>query len=74
MKIFVKRNEEKISKVSIKELSYDVRLTRTSNVKQVERFEIVNDNLPNCAAHTKVLCPEEMFAIYEYMKKVVNGA
>lgn len=74
MKIFVKRNKEKISKISIKELSYDVRLTRTSNVKQVERFEIVNDNLPNCAAHTKVLCPEEMFAIYEYMKKVVNGA
>lgn len=74
MKIFVKRNQEKISKVSVRELSYDVRLTRTSNVKQVERFEIINDNLPNCAAHTKVLCPEEMFAIYEYMKKVVEGA
>ena len=74
MTIIIKRNEERISKVAVKELSYDVRLTRTSNVKQVERFEIINDNLPNCAAHTKVLCPEEMFAIYEYMKKVVNGA
>lgn len=73
MEIIIKRNEERISKVIVKELSYDVRLTRTSNVKQVERFEIVNDNLPNCTAHTKVLCPEEMFAIYEYMKKVVNG-
>lgn len=74
MEIIIKRNEEKISKVIVKELSYDVRLTRTSNVKQAERFEIVNDNLPNCTAHTKVLCPEEMFAIYEYMKKVVNRA
>jgi hypothetical protein len=74
MKIFVKRNKERISQVSVRELSYDIRLTRTSNVKQIERFEIVNDNLPNCAAHTKVLYPEEMFAIYEYMKKVVNGA
>ena len=74
MEIIIKRNEERISKVIVKELSYDVRLTRTSNVKQIERFEIINDNLPNCAAHTKVLSPEEMFAIYEYMKKVVNRA
>jgi hypothetical protein len=40
----------------------------------VERFEIINDNLPNCAAHTKVLRPEEMMAIYEYMKKIVEKA
>jgi hypothetical protein len=26
--------------------------------------------LPNCAAHTKALCPEEMLAIYEYIKKI----
>lgn len=74
MAIIIKRNEERISKVIVKELSYNVRLTRTSNVKQVELFEIINDNLPNCAAHTKVLSPEEMFAIYKYMKKVINGA
>lgn len=74
MKIFMKKNEERISKVSVKELSYNVRLTRTSNVKQVELFEIVNDNFPNCSAHSKTLYPEEMLAIYEYMKKVVNGA
>lgn len=74
MTIIIKRNEERISKVIVKELSYSIRLTDTSSSKQVERFEIINDNLPNCAAHTKVLSPEEMFAIYEYMKKVVNGA
>lgn len=74
MAIIIKRNEERISKVIVKELSYSIRLTDTSSSKQVERFEIINDNLPNCAAHTKVLSPEEMFAIYEYMKKVVNGA
>lgn len=74
MAIIIKRDEERISKVIVKELSYNVRLTRTSNVKQVELFEIINDNLPNCVAHTKVLNPEEMFAIYEYMKKVINGA
>lgn len=74
MAIIIKRNEERISKVIVKELSYSIRLTDTSSSKQVERFKIINDNLPNCAAHTKVLSPEEMFAIYEYMKKVVNGA
>lgn len=74
MAIIIKRNEERISKVMVKELSYSIRLTDTSSSKQVERFEIINDNLPNCTAHTKVLSPEEMFAIYEYMKKVVNGA
>lgn len=74
MAIIIKRNEERISKVTVKELSYSIRLTDTSSSKQIERFEIINDNLPNCAAHSKVLCPEEMIAIYEYMKKVVNGA
>jgi len=74
MAIIIKRNEERISKVTVKELSYNIRLTDTSSSKQVERFEIINDNLPNCAAHSKVLCPEEMLAIYEYMKKVVKGA
>lgn len=70
MAIIIKRNEERISKVMVKELSYSIH----DNNKQVERFEVINDNLPNCAAHTKVLCSEEMLAIYEYMKKVVEGA
>ena len=74
MAIIIKRNEERISKVTIKELSYSIQFTTTSNDKQVERFEVINDNLPNCAAHIKVLCPEEMLAIYEYMKKVVERA
>ena len=70
MAIIIKRNEERISKVTVKELSYSIH----GNDKQVERFEVINDNLPNCAAHIKVLCPEEMLAIYEYMKKVVERA
>ena len=74
MAIIIKRNEERISKVTIKELSYSIQFTATSNDKQVEKFEVINDNLPNCAAHIKVLCPEEMLAIYEYMKKVVERA
>lgn len=74
MAIIIKRNEERISKVTVKELSYSIQFTGLGNNKQVERFEIINDNLPNCAAHTKVLCSEEMLAIYEYMKKVVEGA
>ena len=74
MAIIIKRNEEKISKVTVKELSYSIQFTGLGYNKQVENFEIINDNLPNCAAHIKVLCPEEMLAIYEYMKKVVERA
>lgn len=74
MAIIVKRNEQKIEKVTIKELSYNIQFTTTGNNKLVDLFEIINDNLPNCEAHTKVLRPEEMLAIYEYMKKVVEGA
>lgn len=74
MAIIIKRNEEKISKVTVKELSYSIQFTGLDNNKQVEKFEIINDNLPNCAAHIKVLCPEEMLAIYKYMKKVVEMA
>lgn len=73
MAIIVKRDTQRIEKVTVKELSYSIQFTTTGN-KQVERFEIINDNLPNCAAHSKVLCSEEMLAIYEYMKKVVEGA
>ena len=72
MAIIVKRDAQRIEKVTVKELSYSIQFTATGNNKQMERFEIINDNLPNCAAHSKVLCPEEMLAIYEYMKKVME--
>ena len=73
MAIIVKRNEQKIANVTVKELSYNLRFTPNGTNKDVELFEIINDNFTNCEAHTKVLCPEEMIAIYEYMKKVVEG-
>ena len=73
MAILIKHDAKKIKKVAVKELSYSVRFTPTGNNKLVNRFEIINDNFPNCEAHTKVLCPEEMIAIYEYMKKVMEG-
>ena len=74
MATIVKCDAQRIEKVTVKELSYNVQFTAMGNNKQVERFEIINDNLPNCVAHTKVLCPEEMLAIYEYMKKVEKKA
>mgnify|MGYP003461382695 CR=1 FL=1 len=42
--------------------------------KVVESFHLVNDDFPNCRAHDKTLTANEMIAIYEYMKKVVEGA
>ena len=68
MAIIVKRNEQKIANITVKELSYNLRFTLNGTNKDVELFEIINDNLPNCPAHSKMLSPEEMFAIYEYMK------
>ena len=68
MAIIVKRNEQKIANITVKELSYNLRFTPNGTNKDVELFEIINDNLSNCPAHSKMLCPEEMFAIYEYMK------
>lgn len=70
MAIIVKRDAHRIEKVAVKELSYSIQFTATGNNRLVERFEIINDNLPNCVAHIKVLDPEEMLAIYEYMKKL----
>ena len=72
MAIFIKHDVRKIEKVAVKELSYSVHFTPAGNNKLVDRFEIINDNFTNCEAHTKVLCPEEMVAIYEYMKKVME--
>ena len=74
MAIIVNRNAQKIEKVTVKELSYNIQFTTTGNNKVVDMFEIINDNLPNCPAHIKVLSPEEMLAIYEHMKKIVEGA
>ena len=73
MAIIVNRNAQKIEKVTVKELSYNIQFTATGKNKRVDLFEIINDNLPNCPAHIKTLDPEEMLAIYEYMKKVVEG-
>ena len=73
MAILIKHDTQKIEKVTVKELSYSVRFTPAGNNKLVDRFEIINDNFTNCEAHTKVLCPEEMVAIYEYMKKIMEG-
>lgn len=69
MKIVVRYDPQKMEKITVKELSYSIHSTN----KLVDRFEIINDNLSNCAAHTKVLCPEEMIAIYEYMKNIAEG-
>ena len=74
MAIIVKQNAQKIDKVTVKELSYNIQFTATGNNKLVDLFEVVNDDLPNCEAHTKVLRSEEMMAIYEYMKKIMEGA
>lgn len=68
MAIVVKRDEKKIANIMVKELSYNLRFTPNGTDKDVELFEIINDNLSNCPAYSKMLCPEEMFAIYEYMK------
>ena len=72
MAIIVKRNEQKIANITVKELSYNLRFTPNGTNKDVELFEIINDNLSNCPAHSKILCPEEMFAIYEYMKEKIE--
>lgn len=73
MATIINYDAQRIEKVTVKELSYSIQLTITGNNMQVESFEILNDNLPNCAAHSKVLYPEEMVVIYEYMKKMMEG-
>ena len=74
MAIIIKRDDLRILKTQVKELTYTIKCTPTGTDMQVDLFEIVNENLPNCPAHTKCLRPEEMYAVYEYMKKVVEGA
>ena len=72
MVTIVKRDEQKIANITVKELSYNLHFTPNGTNKNVELFEIINDNLPNCPAHSKMLCPEEMFAIYEYVKEKIS--
>ena len=72
MAMIVKRDEQRIEKVMVRELSYSMKFNGTGYDKVVGTFEIENDNLPNCAGHYKWLRAEEMLAIYEYMKKVVE--
>lgn len=76
MAIIVKRNEEKQGKIKITESSYSLKwnMGEPEGDKVVESFHLVNDNFPNCRAHDKTLTANEMIAIYEYMKKVVEGA
>ena len=77
MAIIVKRNEEKQGKIKISELSYSLKWNvgepEGDKVdKVVESFYLVNDDFPNCRAHEKALTANEMIAIYEYMKKIVE--
>lgn len=77
MAIIVKRNEEKQNKIKISELSYSLKWNigepEGDKVdKVVESFHLVNDDFPNSRAHDKTLTANEMIAIYEYMKKVVE--
>lgn len=77
MAIIVKRNEEKLNKISITEWNYvfkwnigDFKGDKVDKI--VSKFQIVNDNIPNSRAHEKALTADEMIAIYEYMKKIVE--
>lgn len=79
MAIIVKRNEEQQSKIKISEMSYSLKWNMGEPEgdkvdKIVSSFYLINDNLPNCRAHEKALTADEMIAIYEYMKKVMERA
>lgn len=73
MAIVVKRDDQRVEKVMVREMSYSLKFNGTGYDKVIGTFAIENDNLPNCAAHYKFLQTEEMIAIYEYMKKVMEG-
>ena len=79
MAIIVKRNEERVNKIKISEMSYSLKwnIGETDGDKVdkiVTSFYLVNDNFSNCRAHEKGLSADEMIAIYEYMKTVVKEA
>ena len=62
--------------VAIKPLNKEIRYNKETKAMDecVYSFILTNDNYPNCAAHTKYLDANEMMAIYEYMKKIVEKA
>lgn len=79
MAIIVKRNVEKQGKIKISESSYSLEWNMEAPDgekvnKVVESFHLINDDFPNCRAHDKTLTANEMIAIYEYMKKIVERA
>jgi hypothetical protein len=76
MAIIVKRNEEKQAKIKISELSYSLKwnIGEPEGDKVVGLFCLINDDFPNCRAHEKALTADEMIAIYEYMKKIMERA
>ena len=79
MAIIVKRDEERVNKVKITEMNYSLKwnmgdTNRHKVDKIVTSFYLVNDNLPNCRAHEKGLTADEMIAIYEYMKTIMERA
>lgn len=79
MAIIVKRNEEKQDKIHISVMDYSLAWNMEApdgeKVNEVvESFYLVNDNFPNCRAHEKALTANEMIAIYEYMKKIMERA
>lgn len=73
--IKVRHIDEQINKVHIKIMNdYDIHYTNTAErVITPYSFQITNDNVPNSNAHTKYLSDAEMFAIYKYMKNLVEG-
>lgn len=75
MAIIASYGYKDINKVSIKELNWETvyRRDKKENDKKVSSFILTNDNYQNCPAHTKTLGAEEMIAIYEYMKKIMEG-
>lgn len=79
MAIIVKRDEERVNKVKISEMNYSLKWNMGEPEgdkvdKIVTSFYLVNDNLPNCRAHEKALTADEMIAIYEYMKEIMERA
>lgn len=77
MAIIIKRNEEKQSKIKISVMDYSLTWNMEApdgeKVNEVvESFHLINDDFPNCRAHDKTLTTNEMIAIYEYIKKIVE--
>lgn len=73
MAIILNCGNNKVEKVSFQELDWTtVYNVGKENDKAVRIFTMTNDNYQNCAAHSKFINAEEMIAIYEYMKKIIE--